>query len=111
MSCDPFVWMKRYIEGLSYKWTPRNEAMKRASRISQLSDKRVKFERQCAQCKKWFKTADVQVDHIVPKGRYSRETFFVWLERLFCPTDGFQILCKPCHVKKSNNEKATGAYK
>ena len=108
---DAFTWVKRYIEGISYKWPPRSEALKAASRPSQLSDKRIKVERQCAHCKNWFKTKDVQLDHIVPKGRYAKETFFVWLERLLCNTTGFQVLCIPCHKKKSATEAGDGSYK
>lgn len=110
MNCDPFTWVKRYIEGISIKWPARSEAWKTGRRISQLADKRTKFEHQCKKCKGWFKQKDIQMDHIVPKGRYSRETFFVWLERLFCDTTGFQKLCVPCHLTKTNEEKRTGKY-
>ena len=111
MAVDSFKWVKRYIEGISYKWPPRNRAAKKARRVSQLTDKRTKWESQCAHCKKWFKQKDVQLDHIVPKGRYSQETFFVWLERLFCAEEGFQVLCVPCHKKKSAEEHADDSYK
>lgn len=108
---DSFKWMKSYIEQMSYKWPPRGKALNKARRISQLTDKRTKFEYQCNHCKVWFKKSQVQVDHIVPKGKYSKETFFIWLERLFCPTEGFQVLCVPCHVKKSATEHKDGSYK
>lgn len=108
---DPFMWIKRHIERISFKWPPRSEALKLASRPSRLTDKRVKYERQCAHCKQWFKTADIQLDHIVPKGRYSKETYFVWLDRLLCPATGFQVLCIPCHKKKSATEAGDGSYK
>lgn len=108
---DPIMWLKRHIEMLSVKWPARSQALKLASRISQLNDKRIKFERQCNHCKKWFKTKDVQVDHIEPKGKYSRETFMTWIDRLFCPVENYQVLCKPCHVKKSAKEHKDGSYK
>lgn len=108
---NAFEWVKRYIEGISYKWPARSEALKASRRKSQLPDKRTKWEHQCNHCKKWFKAKDIQLDHIIPKGRYSKETFFVWLDRLFCDQSGFQVLCKSCHLKKTNREKAEGAYK
>lgn len=111
MRPDPFQWVKRYIELISYKWVPRTLALNKARRVSQLKDKRTKWEYQCAQCKKWFKQKEIQLDHIVPKGRYSRETFFVWLDRLFCETDGFQVLCVRCHKEKSAREHANDSYK
>ena len=94
----------------SVKWPPRSEALKKASRPSQLPDKRTKWERQCNHCKQWFKTSQIQLDHIVPKGRYAKDTFFGWLERLLCQTSGFQVLCIPCHLNKTNKEKKEGAY-
>lgn len=108
---DPFKWIKQYIVGVSYRWPARTEAMKKARRPSKLSDKRTKWQYKCAHCKKWFKRKQVQLDHITPKGRYSKETFFDWLDKLFCPADGFQVLCKPCHKKKTANEHKTGVYK
>ncbi len=108
---DAFSWVKRYIEGISYKWPARTQAMKLARRPSTLADKRTKWESQCNHCKKWFKQKDVQLDHIVPKGRYAPDTFFVWLDRLFCDTTGFQVLCIPCHKIKSATEHGDGSYK
>lgn len=108
---DPFKWIKKPIERASIQWPPRRAALKKASRLSQLKDKRVKYERQCNHCKKWFKTKDVQVDHIVPKGKYDEDSFKVWLGRLLCPTTGFQVLCIPCHKRKSAGEHEDGSYK
>lgn len=108
---EPFDWIKKPIERESVKWPPRQQALKKASRISQLPDKRIKWERQCNHCKNWFKTKDVQLDHIVPKGKYSKERFFGWLDRLLCKADGFQVLCIPCHKIKSASEHADGSYK
>ncbi len=108
---DSFKWVKSHIERLSYKWPSRAQAMKAARRPSQLKDKRIKWEYKCNHCVKWFKGKEVQLDHIVPKGRYSKETFFIWLDRLFCAVSGFQVLCIPCHKKKSATEHENGDYK
>lgn len=108
---EPFKWVKRYIELISYKWPPRTEAKNKSRRPSQLKDKRISWEYQCNHCKKWFKSKEVQIDHIIPKGRYDKDTFFVWLDRLFCEAKGFQVLCRPCHVKKSAKEHKDDSYK
>jgi len=107
---DPFNWVKSHIERLSYKWPARSKATAAARRKSTLTDKRIKWEYQCNHCKDWFKGKDVQLDHVVPKGRYCPETFFVWLERLFCDVAGFQVLCISCHNKKTAEERRTGKY-
>lgn len=108
---DPFKWVKPHIERISCKWAPRGKVLNNARRVSQLPDKRTKWEYQCNGCKEWFKKKYIQLDHIVPKGKYSKETFFVWLDKLFCPASGFQVLCIPCHKQKSATEHATGEYK
>jgi 5-methylcytosine-specific restriction endonuclease McrA len=74
-----------------------------ARRHSQLSDKRVKWEYQCALCGGWFKGKETQVDHIVPCGTLkSFEDLAPFVRRLFCEADGLQVVCKPCHAEKTN---------
>jgi hypothetical protein len=45
-------------------WKPMQLALEAASRPSQSTNKRIKKEYQCAKCKKWYKRADVEIDHI-----------------------------------------------
>ena len=111
MKNDPFAWIKKVIEMASVKWPPRGQVLRAASRPSQLPDKRTKWERQCNHCKKWFKSSEIQMDHIVPKGRYSKETFFEWLDKCLSPISNWQVLCKPCHLKKTASEHSDGSYK
>ena len=47
---------------------PMQKALDLASRPSKSANKKLKKEYQCAHCKKWFKRADVQIDHIVGAG-------------------------------------------
>jgi hypothetical protein len=54
-----------------------------------------------------FPSSEVQADHINPVIDPT-VGFVSWdsvIERMFCETDGFQILCKTCHTVKSNAEK------
>jgi 5-methylcytosine-specific restriction endonuclease McrA len=60
----------------------------------------------CASCGNRFRQYDVQVDHIVSAG--SLKSFADlpgFTERLFCGVDDLQILCKPCHERKTQEEK------
>jgi len=62
----------------------------------------------CAKCKESFTMRDVQVDHIdpvVPVGR-ELQSWDEYICRLFCGVDNLQVLCKPCHKEKSNNENS-----
>lgn len=83
------------------------EALKLASRPSQSKNKRLKTEYICAHCSKWFKRADVQIDHIVECGSLKGWNDIVpFIKRLSIEDiNGYQVLCKKCHLVK------TKAYK
>jgi len=80
------------------RWGPKHQAKR---------DAKVGYNAyECAACGEVFGNKDVEVDHIVPAG--SLKTFDDlpgFVERLFCESDGFQLLCKPCHQEKTNRER------
>lgn len=88
-------------------WKPMQEALKRAGRPSQdKTNKRLKTEYKCAKCKKWFKRADVQIDHIIPCGSLScYDDIVSFIKRLSTENiNDYQILCKKCHLIKTKLE-------
>jgi 5-methylcytosine-specific restriction endonuclease McrA len=94
------------LRNATRKYPPKWQAKASASRPSQLGDKRVKKEYQCALCGKWFKGKDTQMDHIEPAGKLNcYEDLPDFVRRLFCEADGFRCLCKKCHdsVKERQN--------
>lgn len=89
-------------------WVPaKRDAINAVRRNSQSTvHTRIKYEYQCAHCKEWFRREDVVVDHIERAGRLRQlDDIPGWLERL-TPEDPsfFQVLCKPDHQTKSNEE-------
>jgi 5-methylcytosine-specific restriction endonuclease McrA len=61
----------------------------------------------CNMCNQEHTAKDVQVDHIEPivdpvKGF---QTWDIFIDRLFCSADNLQVLCKPCHLIKTQLEK------
>lgn len=62
----------------------------------------------CAKCKKAFSSSQVQVDHIdpvVPIGQSGKDmSLDLILDRLWCDDKNLQVLCTPCHKKKSREE-------
>lgn len=83
----------------SYKWKPRDLALKNA-RIS-------RGVYACAHCKNHMSRKELNIDHIVPVIPLSGTTDFnVIIERMYCSSSGFQILCKPCHKVKTDKENA-----
>jgi len=62
---------------------------------------------QCNVCKKWFKSTEVAVDHIIPvisieEGFKNWDTF---VERLFCNSMNLQVICDICHHTKTQLER------
>lgn len=87
------------------RFPAKYEALKKAfvGRKPNKATGRLAAHYKCAKCKKEFVKVDVEVDHIVTvvdieKGFTSFEEY---VDRLFCSPDNLQILCKPCHRKKT----------
>jgi len=61
----------------------------------------------CNACKKEFTSKDVEVDHISPV--VDPATGFVnwdvFIERLYCPKENLQCICKECHKLKTKTER------
>lgn len=61
----------------------------------------------CAKCKGEFTSTNIEVDHKKPVVD-PKEGFIDWdtfISRLYCPVANLQVLCKPCHKKKTATEK------
>lgn len=90
-------WIINGLRRLSYKWPPR-WTIKQDARVE-----RGKYL--CNGCKQIVKAKEVEVDHIEP---VIEVTGFVdwntYIERLLCEKEGYQILCKACHLSKSLSE-------
>lgn len=83
----------------SYRWYYRSEAIK-AARID-----RGVYE--CAMCKARLKNGEFKVDHkdpVVPLDGWDGKDWTIYINRMFCDTKGFQILCDPCHTVKTDTE-------
>lgn len=78
-------------------WPPKSEALKKSKRGPDAF--------LCAHCGMDFSRRFVQVDHITPVVRVAGETTWDdYIDRLFCPLDNLQVLCKPCHQIKTISE-------
>lgn len=92
-------------------WKPALKALEKASRKNQSSNKKLKKEYQCKMCLQWWPRKSVEIDHIIECGSLrSYEDIAPFLQRLTTEdVNGFQVLCKDCHKKKTvsvrNNKK------
>jgi hypothetical protein len=88
------------LRSASYRWHYRSEAIK-AARVE-----RGRYK--CAQCgDATLKNGQFAVDHtepVVPLDGWNGEDYNQYLRRLLCKTEGFQILCEPCHTLKTDME-------
>lgn len=89
-------------------WDPERKKAKARAMVGK--DSRGNHLFQCEKCDLQPLARDaVEIDHIVPvedvKGFNGDWTG--WINRLFCPAEGLQILCQTCHHDKSNKENAT----
>ena len=92
-------WLTWTLRKASFRWPPRTEAL-RAARVS-----RGRYK--CVGCEGEFTNKEVSVDHkepvIDPKRGWQGWDSFI--ERMFCPASGFQILCNVCHYSKTEKER------
>jgi len=69
--------------------------------------KKPRVEYQCAECAKWYMGKNIQVDHRVPviDPELGFQTWDIFVDRVFCPPENLDVLCKPCHKAKTDEEK------
>lgn len=94
------------------QWPPKYAAIKSAfvsNGVNPKTGRKCKLHRCCA-CNGLFPQKDVQADHIEPV--VPIEGFTDWntyIERLYVEKEGFQVMCKTCHKKITDEEKALRA--
>jgi len=85
-------------------WIPKMDKLNEGKRRRANGD----WENTCEGCGDWFRLPDLEIDHIIPCGGmncFSKAQG--WLERAFVEKEGFQRLCKICHLSKTLREKKT----
>lgn len=85
------------LRRVSLYWKPRNEAFKNA-RVARGLYK-------CASCNKTFSRKEVVADHKNPAVAIKGfETWAEYVKRMLPKAEGFQVLCKLDHDRKSREE-------
>ena len=97
--------LRAYMKRFPPKW----KALKAASlgRLINKRSGRLAEHYRCAECLEPFVARDVQVDHINPVVDPAKgfEDWPTYMDRLYCEADNLQVLCKPCHKDKTNEER------
>ena len=92
----------------SRRWPPKyltlNEA--KTEKKTNTATGRIAQHFRCVGCQKDYPQKMVEVDHIQPvAGVHGFSTWDEFIAGLFCEKSNLQVLCKPCHSKKSKIEK------
>jgi|SRR5579872_802137 len=70
--------------------------------------KRDSVQHLCNVCQNWVGSTKVEVDHIIPVIEVNEHGFVDWnmfVDRLFCGPENLQVICDPCHDKKTHEEQ------
>jgi len=103
-----------FIKGIlrtgSLKWPPRFQILNAAKKGKQVnqSSGRMAEHYECNECHSMFPSKEVRVDHIDSVVPLSG--FVSWdnvIQRLFCESEGLQVLCVGCHKVKTKEENET----
>ena len=100
--------VKSALRSASQRWPPRYQALNNAKVGKKINWKtnRLAEHYTCNSCNKEFPAKEVQVDHIQPIIPVTG--FTTWdevISRMFCEADNLQVLCKPCHLVKTQVER------
>jgi 5-methylcytosine-specific restriction endonuclease McrA len=97
------------LRAASRRWPPKYKALKEAFTGKKINAKsgKLAMHYKCASCRKHFVATDVQVDHIeaVVDPAKGFQSWDVFIDRMFCEIENLQVLCKPCHKIKTEQEK------
>ena len=87
-----------YIKGLLRRAWGRSFQRQSALKSAKVSYGKYK----CAKCRKIFRRKNIQVDHIIPVGRF--KDFDTYIEKLFVEPIKLQVLCLGCHSIKTKKD-------
>ncbi len=98
-----WAWIKQALRRLTMQWKPGTAYLKDIRRPYVGPNKHQKYEYPCEHCNQWFSIKEVEKDHIIECGAFgSWEEVAIWGSRAFIEKHcGWACLCKPCHLKKS----------
>lgn len=99
--------IKGIIRSGTQRWPPKFAVLNAAKRgkFRNVKTGRMAEHYECAKCQELFPAKEVQVDHkiaVIPETGFT--TWDDVIERMFCDSDGLQVLCKTCHSIKTKEE-------
>jgi len=86
----------------------KHKAVAKQAKRTRLPGGRFKTLIRCADCQSLFCRPETEVNHIIPVGTpKSTETndLLAYLLRMFCKASMLEVLCVPCHRKKTAEQR------
>lgn len=101
-----FGYIRAGLRAKFFRWGPRFDVLAAAKTKARNPAGRLKWEYKCAICEQLHPQKQVEVDHIVPCGSLrSYDDLPGFVERMFVEQDGLRVLCKPCHLKVTKEQR------
>jgi 5-methylcytosine-specific restriction endonuclease McrA len=88
----------------SFRYWPPMIAHKKANRTKRSEGRG--YDYHCEACSDIFKETEIQIDHIKPLGSLRSESDLLPFIKRLSAEEGYQILCKACHLEKTKGEKS-----
>jgi len=111
---DLKTWVIWSLRKASYRWPPRNAALREAActkaqyakKPGEKVSKLVRNFYRCEKCRLVYARTGVSIDHIKPvvDPKKGWQGFDEYIARMFVGVSGFQILCTRCHDEKTKRE-------
>jgi len=100
-----FSWIRGQLRR-SWMHYPISKGFKSSMCRPNTAGGRAKTVGDCAVCRETFAKSHLQVDHVIPAGGLSSwETLAEFTERLFTTSEHMRLVCKPCHVTITTQER------
>jgi 5-methylcytosine-specific restriction endonuclease McrA len=98
-------WLTPKLRRLSLQWPERHKALNKVKHSVHIGkfkngNPKNKIMFGCEHCGILSDKSEVQVDHKIEVS--IAKTIGEYISRLFCAASELQVLCKPCHLMKTN---------
>jgi len=100
-------WVLSYLRNITKRWKPKFDRLNMGRKKLPLGKNgRDVWANTCEYCGEWFRTDDLEMDHLTPVGGLlSFDEIPRWLNNALVEIDGYRRACIPCHKQKTKEER------
>jgi len=98
-------WLRSELRRVWVKHPAKLEVIKKL-RYKKLKGKRQVFHIDCSDCKNPFPLKEIEINHSIAVGAFTRDNFGEFVQRLlYVREDELDAVCKPCHSITTYSER------